>query len=112
MLRLLFAERFQPASCVFASYARSLRTLLAWSPRKEKRPRALFLCDALRPRPFRLSRALLSDYQDFILVSVLHFGHTTRSVPLPRGTESSCPHFLQRKYFVVLRLTHFFFARA
>ena len=47
---------------------------------------------------------------DFIFVSVLHFGHTTRIVPFPRGTESSCPQFLQRKYFVVSRLDHFFFA--
>ena len=43
---------------------------------------------------------------DFFMISVLHFGHTMRIVPLSRGMERICPHPLQRKYFVVLRLTY------
>lgn len=43
---------------------------------------------------------------DFFMTSVLHFGHTMRIVPLPRGIERIWPHPLQRKYFVVLRLTY------
>lgn len=43
---------------------------------------------------------------DFFMTSVLHFGHTMRIVPLSRGMERICPHPLQRKYFVVLRLTY------
>ena len=71
----------------------------------EKRPSgALFLCELCF-----LSAGSRVGY-DFIFVSVLHFGHTTRIAPFPRGTESSCPQCLQRKYFVVLRLDHFFFA--
>lgn len=34
---------------------------------------------------------------DFIVLSVLHLGHTTRSVPLPRGTDSTCPQPLHLK---------------
>mgnify|MGYP007122030593 CR=1 FL=1 len=40
------------------------------------------------------------------MTSVLHFGHTMRIVPLPRGIERICPHPLHRKYFVVLRFTY------
>ena len=39
----------------------------------------------------RLKAAIsTADLYDFCFVSVLHFGHTTRSVPLPRGTDSTC----------------------
>ena len=34
---------------------------------------------------------------DFFMVSVLHFGHTTRNVPLPRGTDSTVPQPLHLK---------------
>ena len=73
-------------------------------------------CDEIAPEKALFHRIPGFDFRqnaacyDFIFVSVLHFGHTTRIVPFPRGTESSCPQCLQRKYFVVLRLDHFFFA--